>query len=71
ARPVAGVPMSQPTTLRWQRARLSALGLTVADLPLLRDVDTIEDAWAVASTIPHSRFAATLASVAVAAGAGG
>lgn len=71
ARPVAGVPMSQPTTLRWQRARLSALGLTVSDLPLLRDVDTIEDAWAVASTIPQSLFAATLASVAVAAGAGG
>jgi uncharacterized protein len=45
---------------------LQALGLSVAELPLLRDVDTIEDARAVASAIPRSRFAATLASMAAA-----
>jgi rSAM/selenodomain-associated transferase 1 len=63
---VTGVPMSHPMTLRAQRARLRTLGLSVAELPLLRDVDTIEDARAVASAIPRSRFAATLASMAAA-----
>lgn len=61
---VTGVPMSDPQTLHAQRQRLASLGLTVADLPVLRDVDTIEDAWAVAGAIPNSRFAATLAAVA-------
>jgi hypothetical protein len=61
---VTGVPMSHPTTLGAQRARLRALGLSVAELPMLRDVDTIEDARAVASAIPRSRFAATFGSMA-------
>ncbi len=61
---VTGVPMSHPMTLGAQRARLRALGLSVAELPMLRDVDTIEDARAVASAIPRSRFAATFASMA-------
>jgi hypothetical protein len=65
---VTGVPMSHPTTFQAQRERLHALGLAVAELPLLRDVDTIEDARAVASAIPHSGFAATLASVSAALG---
>jgi rSAM/selenodomain-associated transferase 1 len=65
-RAVTGVPMSHPMTLRAQRARLRALGLSVAELPLLRDVDAIEDARAVASAIPRSHFAATYASMAAA-----
>ncbi len=33
----------------------------MAELPTLRDVDDIDDARAVAATIPRSRFAAALA----------
>ncbi len=57
------VPMSSPTTGAFQRARLDALGLTTALLPSLGDVDTIEDAYAVAAAAPHTRFAATLAAL--------
>ena len=53
--------MSSPFTGAAQRARLTALGLRVADLPVLRDVDTIADAHAVALAAPHTRFAARLA----------
>lgn len=58
-----GVPMS--TTYTWvaQRRRLRALGLVVADLPVLRDVDRIDDARTVAAEIPGSRFAAALAAL--------
>ena len=52
-----GVPMSRPDTCAAQRRRLRRLGLVVAELPGLRDADLIEDAWAVASAIPRSRFA--------------
>ncbi|WP_328540080.1 TIGR04282 family arsenosugar biosynthesis glycosyltransferase [Streptomyces sp. NBC_00344] len=52
-----GVPMSTPTTGAVQRARLTGAGLTVRDLPVLRDVDTAEDVRAVAALIPGSRFA--------------
>ncbi|GAA4919380.1 DUF2064 domain-containing protein [Streptomyces coeruleoprunus] len=52
-----GVPMSRPDTGRTQRHRLTAAGLTVRDLPVLRDVDTAADASAVATEAPHSRFA--------------
>ncbi|MGO9192448.1 MAG: DUF2064 domain-containing protein [Streptosporangiaceae bacterium] len=55
---VRGVPMSTANTGASQRARLHAAGLRVADLPLLRDVDTAEDAVAVACQAPWSRFAA-------------
>ena len=58
-----GVPMSVPSTGEIQRVRLSELGLSTAVLPPLRDVDTIEDALAVAAEAPHSRFAATLATI--------
>lgn len=58
-----GVPMSCATTWSRQRLRLLELGLRIHDLPLLRDVDTIEDAHAVAREAPGSRFAATLASI--------
>ena len=55
-----GVPMSAPQTGAAQLARLTALGLRTTLLPALRDVDTIEDAYAVAAAAPQTRFAATL-----------
>lgn len=65
----AGVPMSSEATGAAQRARLTELGLEVADLPPLLDVDTIEDARAVAAAAPGTRFAAELAGVEAALGA--
>jgi uncharacterized protein len=65
--PVSGafnkVPMSCESTWITQRARLGELGLRVHEQPLLRDVDTIEDARAVASAAPHTRFARALAGI--------
>ncbi|AWW36081.1 MULTISPECIES: TIGR04282 family arsenosugar biosynthesis glycosyltransferase [Streptomyces] len=61
-----GVPMSTPTTGRVQRERLVAAGLRVRDLPRLRDVDTADDARAVAALAPRGRFAARLARCATA-----
>ncbi len=55
-----GVPMSSSTTLRAQTARMRALGLRHTWLPPLRDVDTIDDAHAVARLDPTTRFAARL-----------
>jgi rSAM/selenodomain-associated transferase 1 len=52
-----GVPTSRPDTGRRQLARLSALGLSVATLPPQRDVDTWDDALAVATDAPHTDFA--------------
>lgn len=52
-----GVPMSQDDTGAVLRARLVEAGLTVADLPTLRDVDTPGDVAAVAKQARHSRFA--------------
>jgi glycosyltransferase A (GT-A) superfamily protein (DUF2064 family) len=57
------VPMSEPTTAAVQRARLAELGLSTAILPPLRDVDTIDDARAVAAEAPETRFAAALAAM--------
>lgn len=56
-----GVPMSVPETGAVQRRRLVDAGLTVRDLPRLRDVDTAADAVDVAALAPHGRFAAVLA----------
>ncbi|MBM7442381.1 DUF2064 domain-containing protein [Streptomyces sp. HB132] len=56
-----GVPMSVPTTGAVQRRRLVEAGLTVRDLPRLRDVDTAADATHVAALAPDGRFAAELA----------
>ncbi|MFF6993205.1 DUF2064 domain-containing protein [Streptomyces sp. NPDC010273] len=56
-----GVPMSTPTTGAVQRARLTAAGLRVRDLPGLRDVDTAHDAELVAAEAPAGRFAGELA----------
>ena len=58
------VPMSEDHTGAVQRARLAALGLETAILPPLRDIDTIEDARAVAREAPGGRFAAALAEIA-------
>jgi rSAM/selenodomain-associated transferase 1 len=55
------VPMSVPDTGARQRRRLAELGLRTVVLPLLRDVDTIADARAVAAAAPGGRFAAALA----------
>ena len=60
ARVFDGVPMSRPHTGAAQRARLAALDLETHYLPLLRDVDTYEDARSVAAAAPGGRFAAAL-----------
>jgi glycosyltransferase A (GT-A) superfamily protein (DUF2064 family) len=62
-----GVEMSTARTGAQQRARLRALGLRVTSLAPLRDVDTYDDALAVAELVPHSHFAAQLARTSVAA----
>ena len=64
AGPFDGVPMSAHDTLARQRERFDFLGLHRHEQPTLRDVDTIEDARAVAALAPGSRFAATLAEIA-------
>jgi rSAM/selenodomain-associated transferase 1 len=56
-----GVPMSTEHTCDDQRARLATLGLHTRMLPTLRDVDTYDDAVAVAAEIPTSRFARAVA----------
>lgn len=58
-----GVPMSTGRTFDAQLARLSSLRLRVRALPLLRDVDRMEDALAVSSLVPRSRFARAVAEV--------
>jgi uncharacterized protein len=58
ARVLDGVPMSTPRTGADTLAALQNRGLTVARLPVLRDVDTVSDAWAVAAQCqPSSLFA--------------
>jgi rSAM/selenodomain-associated transferase 1 len=58
-----GVPMSEPGTCRAQRARLAELGLSVVELPELRDVDRMEDAIAVAAQSSGGRFARAVAAL--------
>lgn len=60
ARVFLGVPMSEPCTFTAQRGRLDDLGLATVQLSVLRDVDTVDDAIAVAAEAPASRFAAVL-----------
>lgn len=57
-----GVPMSQPDTGQQQAARLRVLGFDVRVLPVRRDVDTWDDALAVAASSAASgtRFAAAV-----------
>jgi glycosyltransferase A (GT-A) superfamily protein (DUF2064 family) len=52
-----GLPMSVPTTGEATRRRLDEAGLSVVELPRLRDVDTADDARAVAAGVPGSCFA--------------
>lgn len=54
---LSGVPMSVPWTGRAQLDRLLALRLRVTTLPELRDVDSPDDAAAVAAVAPQTRFA--------------
>ena len=61
---VLGVPMSTADTGRAQRARLVAAGLDVAELPVLRDLDTAADAEEVLAAAPGGRFAAAYRAVA-------
>jgi rSAM/selenodomain-associated transferase 1 len=56
---LAGVPMSTPHTYERTHAALVSAGLAVRRARSLRDVDSLEDARAVASAAPHTRFAAT------------
>ncbi|MEV1174481.1 TIGR04282 family arsenosugar biosynthesis glycosyltransferase [Nonomuraea sp. NPDC049784] len=60
-----GVPMSEPTTGEIQLRRLREAGLSVALMPRLTDVDTIEDAIEVAAMAPRSRYAAALSRIGV------
>jgi rSAM/selenodomain-associated transferase 1 len=55
-----GVPMSSPATHAAQLKQLQILGLSTAHLPSLTDVDSIDDARAVARVAPATLFAATL-----------
>ncbi len=56
-----GVPMSTERTGAVQLARMRAAGLTPTILRPLRDVDTYDDARAVAHEAPDSHFAAAFA----------
>jgi len=58
-----GIPMSTPETGRDQAIRLADLGLAVAWLPPLRDLDTMVDAEALAARYPTSRTAAAFDAV--------
>lgn len=60
-----GVPMSTSRTCAHQLARLDALGLAVRRLPMLRDLDTFEDALNHAAHHPSTRTAALIRSLAV------
>ena len=58
-----GVPMSTPETYECQRQRFAELGVRIADQPVLRDIDTIGDAKAVAAIAPRTRFARALEAI--------
>ncbi|HVX07949.1 TIGR04282 family arsenosugar biosynthesis glycosyltransferase [Humibacter sp.] len=51
---IRGVPMSRADTGALQRERLLAAGLVVAELPVLRDIDTVDDLAAVAELVDVS-----------------
>jgi hypothetical protein len=57
------VPMSVATTGAAQRARLEDLGLDVATLPTLTDVDLYEQAGEIAALAPTGAFAKALTAV--------
>jgi len=55
-----GVPMSAATTAARQREQLAEVGLSWVELEQLRDIDTLEDARAVAAIAPWTRCAEAL-----------
>lgn len=57
---LAGVPTSRDDTGALQRERLVLAGLPPYALPVLTDVDTVEDARTVAALAPDGRFARAL-----------
>ncbi len=69
-RAFVGVPMSTDHTGIDQRARLESLGMRVAALPELVDVDHFSEATLVADLAPHTRFARAVRDVDAAAAAG-
>jgi len=58
-----GIAMSRGDTGHRQAERLAELGLTVSELPRLRDVDTFADALEVAALVPDSRFGRAVAAL--------
>lgn len=58
-----GVPMSTPDTGAFQLRRLDDAGLRVLHMPILRDVDTAQCAYAAAELRPDSAFARRLAAI--------
>ncbi len=63
ARVFEDVTMSVADTGIRQHGRLVSLGCAVRDLPVLRDIDTVEDLVAVARSAPHTRTARIAANV--------
>jgi len=55
------VPMSQPDTGARTLSALHGIGLEVEILPVMSDVDTMDDAVTVAAQAPNSRFAKVMA----------
>lgn len=55
-----GIATSRDDTGALQARRLREACLQVHSLPVLRDVDTVDDAVAVAAAAPHTRFAVVL-----------
>jgi rSAM/selenodomain-associated transferase 1 len=60
-----GIPMSTGTTYAAQRARLEQLGLTIHEQAPLTDVDTFQEALAVAIDAPRTRFAEAITQLAL------
>ncbi len=58
-----GISMSRGDTGRRQLERLNELGLRTALLPVLRDVDTIDDLRPVSAAAPGTRFATMCSSL--------
>jgi glycosyltransferase A (GT-A) superfamily protein (DUF2064 family) len=65
----ADVAMSDPTTGMAQVAALRRLGHQIGELPILRDIDRIEDLQAVAAQAPALRVAAVWRTITLAAAA--
>ncbi|WP_424184197.1 TIGR04282 family arsenosugar biosynthesis glycosyltransferase [Actinokineospora sp. G85] len=64
AKALATVPMSRADTADLTIAALAGAGVRLGELPVLSDVDTIEDALRVAAGHPGGRFARAVAALA-------